>query len=133
VEELHKEGTVKGQSRARAPRSDNATRNVYSQLSGLEDVGFNDFIKDHFIPEGQGQVESGFASLPDNVALETEEQTLEREKNEPDVLEALGSVQVCRRNVCREGAERIYTIIYDIPSSPYCSEGMHTNIKVLLI
>jgi len=25
---------------------------VYSQLSGLEDVGFNDFIKDDFIPEG---------------------------------------------------------------------------------
>ena len=51
---------------------------------------FNDFIKDVFIPEGDGQVASGSASLPDPVALETEEQRLEREQNERDVLEALG-------------------------------------------
>ena len=63
---------------------------MYSQLSGLEDVVFNDFIKDDFIPEGDGQVASGSASLPDPVALETEEQRLEREQNERDVLEALG-------------------------------------------
>jgi len=63
---------------------------VYSQLSGLQDVGFNDFIKDDFIQEGGGQVASGSASLPDPVALETEEQRLEREQNEHDVLEALG-------------------------------------------
>jgi hypothetical protein len=46
----------------------------------------NDFIKDDLIPEGHGHVASG--SLPDPVALETEEQTLEREQNESDVLEA---------------------------------------------
>ena len=54
------------------------------------DVGFNDFIQDAFIPEGDGQVTSGSASLPDSVALETEDQTLEREQKERDVLEALG-------------------------------------------
>ena len=48
---------------------------------------FNDFIKDDFIPEGDGQVASGSASLPNPVALETEEQRLEREQNERDVLE----------------------------------------------
>ncbi len=53
-------------------------------------MAFNDFIKDDFIPEGDGQVTSGSESLPDPVALETEEQTLEREQNERDVLEALG-------------------------------------------
>ena len=37
----------------------------------------NDFIKDDFIPEGDCQVESGSASLPDLVVLETEEQMLE--------------------------------------------------------
>ena len=77
----------RGSQGARAPRS--ATRNVYSQLSELEDVVFNDFIKDDFIPEGDGQVASGSASIADPVALETEEQTLEREQNERDVLEAL--------------------------------------------
>jgi hypothetical protein len=30
----------------------------------LEDVIFNDFIKDDFIPEGHGQVTSDSASLP---------------------------------------------------------------------
>jgi hypothetical protein len=64
--------------------------NVYSQLSGLEDVVFSDFIKDDFISEGDGQVASGCASLPDPVVLETEEQMLEREQNERDVLDALG-------------------------------------------
>ena len=53
------------------------TRNVYSQLSGLEGVGFNDFNKDDFIPEGHGQVASGSASLPDPVTLDAGEQTLE--------------------------------------------------------
>jgi hypothetical protein len=59
-------------------------------VSGLEDVVFNNFIKNDFIPEGHGQVEPGSASLPDPVVLETEEQTLEREQNERDVLEGLG-------------------------------------------
>ena len=49
----------------------------------------NDFIKDDFIPEGDGQVASGSASLPDPVVLETEEQTLEKDQNERD-LEGLG-------------------------------------------
>jgi hypothetical protein len=39
-------------------------------------VVVNDFIKDDFIPEGGGQVASGSASIPDPVALETEEQML---------------------------------------------------------
>jgi hypothetical protein len=74
----------------RPSRSAQGTSNVYYQLSGLEDVGFNYFIKDDFYPEGDGQVASGSASIPDSVALETEEQRLEREQNERDVLEALG-------------------------------------------
>ena len=51
---------------------------------------FNDFIKDDFIPEGHGQVTSDSASLPDSVALETDEQTLKSEQNERDVPETLG-------------------------------------------
>ncbi len=39
-------------------------------------MSFNDFIKDAFIPEGDSQVASGSASLPDTVALETEEQRM---------------------------------------------------------
>jgi len=87
----------------RPSRSAQGTRNVYSQLSGLEIVVFNDFIKDDFISEGDGQVASGSASLPDPVALETAEQTLEREQNERDVLEALGEykcVPECLSRMC---------------------------------
>jgi len=54
------------------------------------DVDFNDFIKDDLIPEDDGQVTSGSASLPDTVALETMDQSLEREQKERHVLEALG-------------------------------------------
>ncbi len=43
----------------RTSRSVQGRSNVYSQLSGLEDVGFNDFIKDYFISEGDGHVASG--------------------------------------------------------------------------
>ncbi len=91
---------------ARAPRSAHVTRNVYCQLSELEDVVFNDFIRDDFIPEGDAQIAWGSASLPDPVALETEERRGEaplslsprlqghsdtrKRKNERDVLEALG-------------------------------------------
>ena len=39
----------------------------------------NDFIKDDLNPDGDGQVVSGFVSLPDPV---TQEQTFEREQNQ---------------------------------------------------
>ena len=51
------QGTVKG---VRTPRRGHSTR---TQLSGLEDVVFKDFIKDDFIPEGDGQVASTSASF----------------------------------------------------------------------
>jgi hypothetical protein len=43
----------------RPSKSAQGRSNVYSQLSGLEDVVFNDFIQ-----EGGGQVASGNCSLP---------------------------------------------------------------------
>ena len=79
MEELQEEDAVKEQCRCTptpASRSAQGRSNVYSHLSGLEDVVLNDFIKDNFIPEGNGQVTSGSASVPDTVALETEKKTL---------------------------------------------------------
>jgi hypothetical protein len=82
----------KGQARGPCAQKRPSDDECYSKLSGLEDVVFNDFIKDDFIPEGHGQVASDSASLPDPVALETlaEEQTLKSEQNERNVLEAPG-------------------------------------------
>ena len=70
---------------------------------------FNDFIKDDFIPEGHGQVRSGSASLPDPVALETEEQTHEREQNERDVLDVLGEYK-CDAGMSVENVPAIVNI-----------------------
>jgi hypothetical protein len=77
-------------SQVRSSAQEQIRSNVYCQISGLEDVIFNDFIKDDLIPSGDGQVASGSASLPDPVALETEEEKLEREQNECDALDAVG-------------------------------------------
>ena len=67
---------------------------MYCQLSGLEDVEMNDFIKEDLIPDGGEQGATGFAILLDPVALETEEQRLEREKNERAVFYAVGDYEV---------------------------------------
>lgn len=42
------------------------------------------FFHDDFIPNGHGQVASGYSSLPDPISLEAEEEQLAREKNECD-------------------------------------------------
>jgi hypothetical protein len=72
----------------------------FTVSSGLEDVTVNDFIKDDFIPEGDGQVASGSVSLSDPVVLETEEQMLEREQNERVVLESIDKTHVMVVTYC---------------------------------
>ena len=87
-----RQGTVKGPVRPEAPTGRGMftlnSRDLRMWFSMISRV-----IKDDFIPESDAQVASGFASLPNPVAFETEEQTLEmlheREQNERDVLEAL--------------------------------------------
>ena len=83
-----------GVTRATRSAQDQSRINVYCQLSGLEDVVMNDFIKDDLIPDGDEQGATGFAILLDPVALETEEQRIEREKNERAVFYAVGDYEV---------------------------------------
>jgi hypothetical protein len=45
-------------------------------------VVFNDFIKDDFIPEGDGQAASGSVSHPDLVVLETDAGAETRKRTE---------------------------------------------------
>ena len=60
VEELQDEMPSRSSAGVTRPsKSAQGRSNVYSQLSGLEDVGFNDFIEDFSIPEGDGHVASG--------------------------------------------------------------------------
>ena len=84
---------------------------------------FNDFIKDDFIPEGDGQVASGSASLPDPVALQTEEHTLEREQNERDVLEALGEYK-CDAGMSVENVPAVVNI-KTLKGRFYCTQVLY--------
>jgi hypothetical protein len=87
-------------------------------------VVFNDFIQDDFIPEGDGQVASGSASLPDPVALDTEEERLKREQNERDVFEALGEYQ-CNAGMSVENVPAVVNI--------KTLKGRFTANKILLL
>ena len=107
----------------RPSRSAQGRSNVYSHLSGLEDVVFNDFIKDYFIQEGDGQVVSGSESLPDPVTLETEDQNLEREKDEHDVLEALGEYK-CDAGMSVENVPAVVNI-KNTEGTIYCTQVLY--------
>ena len=48
---IQKEDFVKEHYRCTSEKIGLVTRNVYTQLSGLEDEVFNDFIKDDCIPQ----------------------------------------------------------------------------------
>ena len=93
-EELQEEGAVSSAGVTRPTKERTGQKQCLLSTLGtcgqVEDVVFNDFIKDDFIPESDGQIATCSASLPDPVGLETEEQVLIREQNERDVLEALG-------------------------------------------
>jgi len=65
---------------------------VLSQLSGLENVLFNDFIDDE--PDSEDVSEQrASASLPDSVPIESEEERAAREKDEIAALDAVGDYE----------------------------------------
>ena len=71
MEELHEEVPSRssaGVTRATRSAQGRSRINVYCQLSGLEDVEMNDFIKEDLIPDGDEQGATGFAILLDPVA-----------------------------------------------------------------
>ena len=64
-----------------------ATSSVLSQLSGLDNVVYNDFIDDEVDSDDE---KPASASLPDPVLIESEEDRLSREADAIDALEAVG-------------------------------------------
>ena len=65
-----------------------------SQLSGLKNVRFNDFIDDE--PDSEDVSEQRVsASLPDSVPIESEEERAAREEDEMAALDAVGEGVVC--------------------------------------
>jgi hypothetical protein len=69
-----------------------AKSSVLSQLSGLENVVFNDFIHDELDSEDVSEQRAS-ASLPDSVPRESEEERAAREADEMDALDAVGDYE----------------------------------------
>jgi hypothetical protein len=65
---------------------------VLSQLSGLENVVFNDFIDDELDSEDVSEQRAS-ASLPDSVPIESEEERAAREADEMAALDAVGDYE----------------------------------------
>jgi hypothetical protein len=70
----------------------NAKSSVLSQLSGLENVVFNDFIYEEFDSEDVSDQRAS-ASLPDSVPIESEEERAAREAGEMAALDAVGDYE----------------------------------------
>ena len=69
-----------------------AKSSVLSQLSGLENVVFNDFIDDELDSEDVSEQRAS-ASLPDSVPIESEEERAAREADEMAALDAVGDYE----------------------------------------
>ena len=65
---------------------------VLSQLSGLENVVFNDFIDDELDSEDVSEQRAS-ASLPDSVPIESEEERAAREADEMAALDSVGDYE----------------------------------------
>jgi len=83
---------VPSYSNSERPQSASASKaksSVLSQLSGLENVVFNDFIDDELDSEDVSEQRAS-ASLPDSVPTESEEERAAREADEMAALDAVG-------------------------------------------
>ena len=78
-----------GDKRPQRASASKAKSSVLSQLSGLENVVFNDFIDDELDSEDVSEQRVS-ASLPDSVPIESEEERAAREADEMTALDAVG-------------------------------------------
>ena len=69
-----------------------AKSSVLSQLLGLENVLFHDFIEDELVSEDVSEQRAP-GSLPDSVPIESEEERAAREEDEMAALDAVGDYE----------------------------------------
>ena len=81
-----------GQGQGQGQGASKAKSSVLSQLSGLENVVFNDFIDDELDSEDLSEQRAS-ASLPDSVPIESEEERAAREADEMAALDAVGDYE----------------------------------------
>ena len=82
----------RGGKRPQRASASKAKSAVLSQLSGLENVVFNDFIDDELDSEDVSEQRAS-ASLPDSVPIESEEERAAREADEMAALDAVGDYE----------------------------------------
>jgi hypothetical protein len=86
---------VPSYSNSKRPQRASASKaksSVLSQLSGLENVVFNDFIDDELDSEDVSEQRAS-ASLPDSVPIESEEERAAREADEMAALDSVGDYE----------------------------------------
>jgi hypothetical protein len=81
-----------GDKRPQHAYASKAKSSVLSQLSGLENVVFNDFIDDELDSEDVSEQRAS-ASLPDSVPIESEEERAAREADEMAALDSVGDYE----------------------------------------
>jgi hypothetical protein len=81
-----------GGKRPQRPSTSKAKSSVLSQLSGLENVVFNDFIDNELDSEDVSEQRAS-VSLPDSVPIESEEERGAREADEMAALDAVGDYE----------------------------------------
>jgi hypothetical protein len=90
-----------GDKRPQRASASKAKSSVLSQLSGLENVVFNDFIDDELDSEDVSE-QRACASLPDSVPIESEEERAAREADEMAALDSVGDYEADLTNVILE-------------------------------
>jgi hypothetical protein len=91
-----------GGKRPQRASASKAKSSILSQLSGLENVVFNDFIDDELDSEDVSEQRAS-ASLPDSVPIESEEERAVREAAEMTVLDAVGDYEADPNVMLEEG------------------------------
>jgi hypothetical protein len=81
-----------GGKRPQRASASKAKSSVLSQLSGLENVVFNDFIDEELDSEDVSEQRAS-ASLPDSVPIESEEERAAREADEMAALDSVGDYE----------------------------------------
>jgi hypothetical protein len=92
IQGFQEEGAVQVFCRQTTPVCASASKaksSVLSQLSGLENVLFNDFIDDELDSEDVSEKRTS-APLPDSVPIKSEEERAAREEDEMAALDAVG-------------------------------------------
>jgi hypothetical protein len=98
--------------RAQHASASKAKSSVLSELSGLENVLFNDFIDDELDSAEDVSEQRASASLLDSVPIESEEERAAREEDEMAALDAVGDYEADPTVMLEDVPQDIVSIVF---------------------